>query len=128
VISFLTPRRGALKKKTGPGAVLPGLVASRNDCPCDEVSTLPLSEMPSSYQNPGAGLLNATRFRAYRRQTGSDPETGFEAVERISNEFGLWNVIERFAMSIVGFLRYRQADILVANGESLKLRRVATIS
>ncbi len=26
---------------------------------------------------------------------------------------GLWNVIERFAMSIVGFLRDRQADILV---------------
>jgi hypothetical protein len=28
---------------------------------------------------------------------------------------GLWNVIERFAMSIVGFLRDRQADILVGN-------------
>ena len=31
----------------------------------------------------------------------------------ISN--GLWNVIERSAMSIVGFLRDRQADILVGN-------------
>jgi hypothetical protein len=30
-------------------------------------------------------------------------------------EVGLWNVIERFAMSIVGFLRDRQADILVGN-------------
>jgi hypothetical protein len=33
-------------------------------------------------------------------------------------QVGLWNVIERFAMSIVGFLRDRQADILVGNGHS----------
>ena len=31
------------------------------------------------------------------------------------DKFGLWNVIERFAMSIVGFLRDRQADILIGN-------------
>ena len=28
---------------------------------------------------------------------------------------GLWNVIERFTMSIVGFLRDRKVDILVGN-------------
>jgi hypothetical protein len=35
--------------------------------------------------------------------------------ELVCSQVGLWNVIERFAMSIVGFLRDRQADILIGN-------------
>src|SRR5690348_125357 len=43
---------------------------------------------------------------------------------------GLLNVIERFAMSIVGFLRDRQADILIGNQSffSLSFQHSSTVS